>query len=197
MRDVAEAQLRIAESSTVKNRDRYNLVCHSDEGFLSLSEVQAVLQEAYPGKGIGGGVRFNRKTRGFDEIVREGGPPPAVLEKCITQLGMTPIPPAQTLIDNAESQIALGLVNFRDGVDNYQKDQVKLDDGSTSGSLDIVCKCTRNPADLRVMSILTGRLRSQPRGSPRVTQRCASAFFLIFPLASRWVCNAIRHIGRV
>jgi nucleoside-diphosphate-sugar epimerase len=44
VRDVAEAQCRIAESAAVTNGDRYNLVCHSNEGFLSLPEVKRVLQ---------------------------------------------------------------------------------------------------------------------------------------------------------
>lgn len=122
------------------NGDRYNLVCHSDDGFLSLSEVKQVLQAAYPGKGIGTGIRYSKSKGKHVESLREAGSPPAVLEKCITQLGMTPIPPAQSLIDNVESQISLGLIKFRDGEDNYQMDMFPHSDGSsrTTGSLGIV-----------------------------------------------------------
>ena len=69
-----------------------------------------MLQAAYPGKGIGGGIRYSKSEGKHVESVREAGAPPAVLEKCITQLGMTPIPAAQSLIDNAESQISLGTI---------------------------------------------------------------------------------------
>jgi hypothetical protein len=72
--------------------------------------VKQVLQAAYPGKGIGGGIRYSKSEGKHVESVREAGAPPAVLEKCITQLGMTPIPAAQSLIDNAESQISLGTI---------------------------------------------------------------------------------------
>ena len=81
VRDVAEAQLRIAESDAVSNGDRYNLVCHADEGFLSLSEVKDVLQAAYPGVGIGTGVRYSKSEKAHVESKREAGPAPAVLEK--------------------------------------------------------------------------------------------------------------------
>ncbi len=81
VRDVAEAQLRIAESDAVSNGDRYNLVCHADEGFLSLLEVKDVLQAAYPGVGIGTGVRYSKSEKKHVESKREAGPAPAVLEK--------------------------------------------------------------------------------------------------------------------
>ena len=131
-------QLRIAESANVSNGDRYNLVCHADDGFLSLSEVKQVLQKAYPGKGIGTGIRYSKSKGEYVESIREAGPPPAVLEKCITQLGMSPIPAAQSLIDNVESQISLGLIQFREGEDNYQKDMFTDGSGRTTGSLGIV-----------------------------------------------------------
>ena len=139
VRDVAEAQLRIAESSVVSNGDRYNLVCHSDDGFLHINEVANILRKRFPGKGIGSGI-FRTKRGDWQESTRVGGAPPAVLEKCITQLGMTPIPPTQSIIDNAESQLAMGLVTLRDGEDNWQKD-IKSPPGGkgpTTGSLGIV-----------------------------------------------------------
>jgi hypothetical protein len=137
---LCEIQLRIAESAVVSNGDRYNLVCHSYEGFLSLSEVKQVLQAAYPGKAIGTGIRYSKSKGEHVESIREAGSPPAVLEKCITQLGMNPIPPTQSIIDNVESQISLGLIQFREGEDNYQKDMFPHNDGSgqTTGSLGIV-----------------------------------------------------------
>jgi len=138
VRDVAEAQLRIAESDAVSNGDRYNLVCHGDDGFITLAEVKQVLQAHFPGKGIGTGLH-QKKSGEWVESTNTGGTPPAVLEKCITQLGMTPIPPAQSLIDNAESLVSMGLVNLREGEDNYQKDFISPPGGKgkTSGSLGI------------------------------------------------------------
>ena len=121
VRDVAEAQLRIAESDAVSNGDRYILVCHGDDGYINLAEVKKVLQAHFPGKGIGTGLQ-QMKSGEWVESSNSGGTPPAVLEKCITQLGMTPIPPAQSLIDNAESLVSMGLVNLREGEDNFQKD---------------------------------------------------------------------------
>jgi len=139
VRDVAEAQLRIAESDEVANGDRYNLVCQDDNGMLSLPEIQKILRGHFPGKGIGTGVYFNKKAGEWQESGRTGGTAFSVLEKCITQLHMTPIPPEQSLIDNAESLVAMGLVNFRDGEDNYQKDIIAPEGGrgKTTGSLGI------------------------------------------------------------
>ena len=51
---------------------------------------------------------------------------------------MNPIPAAQSLIDNVESQISLGLIQFREGEDNYQKDMFTDGSGRTTGSLGIV-----------------------------------------------------------
>ena len=119
VRDVAEAQLRIAESSVVQNGDRYSLVCHGDDGYINLNEVATILRKLFPGKGIGSGIYRDRKTKQWKESGRELGSAPCVLEKCITQLGMTPIEPVQTLLDNALSQISMGLVTLRDGADNW------------------------------------------------------------------------------
>jgi hypothetical protein len=63
-----------------------------------------------------------------------------MLEKCITQLGMTPIPAAQSLVDNVESLVAMGLVSLRGGTDNFQKDIIgprRGGLGKTSGSMGI------------------------------------------------------------
>ena len=140
VRDVAEAQLRIAESDVVSNGDRYNLVCKDDSGMLSLPEIKKILQSHFPGVGIGTGVYFNKKAGEWQESTRTGGSAFSVLEKCITQLGMEPIPAAQSLIDNAESLAAMGLINFREGEDNYQKDIIapaRGARGKTTGSLGI------------------------------------------------------------
>lgn len=138
VRDVAEVQLRIAESDVVSNGDRYNLVCKDDSGMLSLPEIKMILQSHFPGVGIGTGIYF--KADKWRESTRTGGSAFSVLEKCVTQLGIHPIPAAQSLIDTAESLAAMGLIVFREGEDNYQKDIIappRGAKGKTTGSLGI------------------------------------------------------------
>jgi len=112
VRDVAETQRLIAESSDNKNGERYNLVAKDESGMITQIELQEKLQGMYPGKGIGG-------------IFREGNwhrSPLAVLEKPITQLGLKPRSVDDTIRDNADSLLAWGLVETREGEDNWQRD---------------------------------------------------------------------------
>ena len=52
---------------------------------------------------------------------------------------MNPIPARQSFIDNAASLIAMGCIQLREGVDNYQKDIVyPKGKGKTTGSLGII-----------------------------------------------------------
>ena len=63
---------------------------------------------------------------------------------------MTPIPAAQTLIDNVECQISLGLISLREGEDNFQGDLFPNPDGSgtTTGSLVRPTSAPPSPAPL-------------------------------------------------
>ena len=63
---------------------------------------------------------------------------------------MTPIPAAQSLIDNVESQISLGLISLREGEDNFQGDLFPNPDGSgtTTGSLVRPTSAPPSPAPL-------------------------------------------------
>jgi nucleoside-diphosphate-sugar epimerase len=112
VRDVAEAQRLIAECPDNSNGQRYNLVATDESGLIPQSEVQAHLQKLFPGKGIAGNYREGELRRG----------PVAVLEKCITQLGLKPHSPVQSIMDNAYSLLAWELVQMRDGQDNWQRD---------------------------------------------------------------------------
>ena len=48
--------------------------------------------------------------------------PVALLEKVVTQLGLTPHTVEETIRDNAESLLAWGLVQTRPGKDNWQRE---------------------------------------------------------------------------
>jgi len=112
VRDVAETQRLIAESPDNKNGERYNLVATDQSGMITQIELQEILQRLYPDKGIGG-------------IYRDGKwrmHPKSVLEKPISQLGLKPHTVEQTVRDNADSLIAWGLVQTRDGEDNWQRE---------------------------------------------------------------------------
>lgn len=112
VRDVAETQRLIAESPDNKNGERYNLVATDDSGLIPQAEVQAILQGLFPGVGIAGNFREGKTFRS----------PVCHLQKPITQLGLKPHTPLETIRDNANSLLAWGLVQTRDGVDNWQRD---------------------------------------------------------------------------
>ena len=112
VRDVARAQRLIAECPVNNNGERYNLVATDDSGLIPQQEVQAILRRLYPGIGIGGNYREGPTRRG----------PVAVLEKVVTQLGLTPHTPEEAIRDNADSLLAWGLVTTRPGEDNWQRD---------------------------------------------------------------------------
>lgn len=116
VRDVADAQRLIAECPVNRNGERYNLVATDESGLIPQQEVQAHLQRLYPGIGIAGNYR--------DGEVRRG--PISVLEKVVTQLGLKPHSVEQAIHDNASSLIAWGLVEPREGVDNWQRDGNEL-----------------------------------------------------------------------
>lgn len=110
VRDVAEAQRLIAECKVNHNGERYCLVATDEGGLKTQEEVQAVLKQHYPGYAIAGSRSQGRTFRS----------PVCFLEKCVTQLHMTPHTPEEALIDNADSLIAMGLVTPRKGEDNWQ-----------------------------------------------------------------------------
>ena len=112
VRDVATAQRLIAECPVNTNGERYNLVATDGSGLIPQQEVQAILRRLYPGIGIGGNYR--------DGPIRRG--PIAVLEKVVTQLGLTPHTPEEAIRDNADSLLAWELVKTRPGQDNWQRD---------------------------------------------------------------------------
>lgn len=112
VRDVAEAQRLIAECEINSNGDRYNLVATDETGLLKQEEVQSVLRQLYPEKGIAGNYRDGETRRG----------PVAFLEKVISQLGLKPHTAFEAIRDNADSLLACGLVQPRDGVDNWQRE---------------------------------------------------------------------------
>jgi len=110
VRDVAETQRLIAESPDNQNGERYNLVATDESGMITQIELQEHLQRMYPGKGIGGIYREGKWRRS----------PLAVLEKAVTQLGLKPHTVEETIRDNADSLLTWGLVQTRDGEDNWQ-----------------------------------------------------------------------------
>lgn len=112
VRDVAETQRLIAESSVNANGQRYNLVATNESGLIPQQDVQAILQRLYPGYGIAGNYREGPIRRG----------PVSTLEKAITQLGLRPHTVEEALRDNAESLLTWGLANPRKGVDNWQRE---------------------------------------------------------------------------
>ena len=112
VRDVAEAQRLIAECDVNQNGDRYNLVAANEAGMMKQEDIQETLRNYYPGMGIGGNFREGPSYRA----------PVATLEKVITQLGLKPHTPEQTIRDNADSLLAWGLVQLREGVDSWQRE---------------------------------------------------------------------------
>ena len=112
VRDVARAQVLIAECRDNHNGERYNLVAPDETGLIPQQELQSHLQRLFPGKGIAGNYRDGRIFRS----------PVAVLQKVRTQLKLEPFSVAQTIADNAYSLLAWGLAELRDGEDNWQRE---------------------------------------------------------------------------
>ena len=112
VRDVAETQRLIAESPDNENGQRYNLVATDDGGMMPQEDVQAILQDLYPGVGIAGNFREGTTFRS----------PVCTLEKPLTQLGLEPHTPLEAIRDNADSLLMWGLVETREGRDNWQRD---------------------------------------------------------------------------
>lgn len=112
VRDVAEAQRLIAESPDNVNGERYNLVATDESGMMLQQDVQAILKDLYPGIGIAGNFREGNTFRA----------PVCTLEKVITQLGLNPHTPLEAIRDNADSLLMWGLVETREGEDNWQRD---------------------------------------------------------------------------
>jgi nucleoside-diphosphate-sugar epimerase len=112
VRDVAEAQRLIAECPDNKNGERYNLVATDESGLMRQTELQEIMRRLYPGIAIGG-------------IYREGNwrrAPVATLQKAVTQLGLKPHAVEETIRDNADSLLTWGLVETREGEDNWQRE---------------------------------------------------------------------------
>ena len=112
VRDVAKAQLLIAECKENNNGQRYNLVATDESGLIPQQDVQAHLQRLFPDKGIAGNYR--------DGKVRKS--PVAVLEKVKTQLKLETFTVEQTLAANAYSLISWGLAELRNGTKNWQRE---------------------------------------------------------------------------
>ena len=112
VRDVARAQVLIAECRDNRNGERYNLVAPDETGLIPQQELQTHLQRLFPGKGIAGNYRDGRIFRS----------PVAMLQKVRSQLNLEPFPVAQTIADNAYSLLAWGLAELRDGEDNWQRE---------------------------------------------------------------------------
>ncbi len=112
VRDVAETQRLIAESPDNVNGERYNLVATDESGLMPQQDVQAILQELYPGVGIAGNYREGNIFRS----------PICTLEKPLTQLGLEPHTPVEAIRDNANSLLMWGLAQTRQGTDNWQRD---------------------------------------------------------------------------
>ncbi|MDC0214765.1 NAD-dependent epimerase/dehydratase family protein [Gammaproteobacteria bacterium] len=116
VRDVAEAQVLIAENTENHSGQRYNLVATDESGLINQDRLQAILQNLYPDLAIGGNVKEGSTFRS----------PVAVLEKCVSQLGLTPHSVEDAVRDNAESLLMWGLVSPRHGRDNWQRDDNDL-----------------------------------------------------------------------
>ena len=116
VRDVAETQRLIIECPDNTNGERYNLVATDESGLIPQQQVQAILQQLYPGIGIGGIYRDGPTRRG----------PIATLEKPLTQLGLKPHSVQSAIRDNADSLLAWGLVETRPGSDNWQREDQDL-----------------------------------------------------------------------
>ena len=116
VRDVAEAQRLIAECPENSNGDRYNLCAADESGTLTQPEVQAHLQKLYPGIGVAGNWRDGKFRRG----------PIAFLQKVVSQLGLKPYRVEQTLKDNVDSLLSWGLIETREGVENWQREGNEL-----------------------------------------------------------------------
>jgi len=116
VRDVAAAQRLIAESPDNHNGERYILVATDESGLIPQQELQAILQRLYPEKGIGGIYREGKSYRS----------PISVLQKVITQLGLEPHTVEEAVRDNADSLLTWGLVQTRNGIDNWQREGNEL-----------------------------------------------------------------------
>ena len=101
VRDVAETQRLIAESSDKRNGERYNLVATDESGEIKQTELAAIMRKMYPDVAVAG-------------VYREGKwrmSPHSVLEKAATQLGLKPYTVEQTIRDNLDSLITGGSSN--------------------------------------------------------------------------------------
>ena len=116
VRDVAAAQVLMAENTENSNGQRYNLVATDESGLIPQEEVQAHLKRMFPGVGIAGNYREGKTFKS----------PVAVLEKVVTQLKLKPHTAEESIRDNANSLLAWGLAIPREGEDNWQRDGNEL-----------------------------------------------------------------------
>ena len=116
VRDVAEAQVLIAENTENTNGQRYNLVATDESGLIKQEEVQSILQDLHPDFAIAGNSEEGSTYRS----------PVAILEKCMTQLGLKPHSVIEAIRDNADSLLQWGLVRPRLGRDNWQRKDNEL-----------------------------------------------------------------------
>ena len=116
MRDVAKAQVLIAECSDNQNGQRYNLVAADESGLIPQQDLQTHLQRLFPDMGIAGNYREGRLFRS----------PVAVLEKVKTQLKLEPFSVEETIAANAYSLLSWGLAELRSGEKNWQREHNDL-----------------------------------------------------------------------
>ncbi|OUX37205.1 MAG: hypothetical protein CBE21_09750 [Proteobacteria bacterium TMED261] len=111
VRDVAESQALMLESTLCKNGDRYQLSATDSDGELSVLQIKAHLEALYPGYQIGG------PPEEIHAIIEKHGQvfqsPLAHCDKARTELGLQTHPIQDTLRDTAESLMTLGLVQAK------------------------------------------------------------------------------------
>ena len=111
VRDVAESQALMLESTLCKNGDRYQLSATDSHGELSVLQIKAHLEALYPGYQIGG------PPEEIHAIIEKHGQvfqsPLAHCDKARTELGLQTHPIQDTLRDTAESLMTLGLVQAK------------------------------------------------------------------------------------
>ncbi len=108
VRDVAEAHVLAAESSTSRNGDRFILSATDESGELDCKELQAHLLRLFPEVDVGGA------PQGYDDIIAKHGKvfdsPRAHCDKARRDLGLVTHPVEDTLRETGRSMIDLGFI---------------------------------------------------------------------------------------
>ena len=101
VRNIAQAQRLMAESTTVSNRSRFNLVATDRSGELSMREMRDTLQSLFPQFDVCGGW----------EPPETKNRPRAKCTKAIRELGLQTFTATATLKATVDSLLVFGLVN--------------------------------------------------------------------------------------